>query len=108
MNVVAQQLLMAQRDRDPGEELLVSMEQWDGYVADRRRLLEFFGSGEVSNPVVISGDAHHTYVNELKPNYADPDSPVVSTEFIGTSMCSFGDGSDRPPWRSRRWRSTRI
>lgn len=97
-NVVAQQLLMAQRDRDAGEEPLVNMEQWDGYVADRRRLLEFFGSGRVANPIVITGDAHHTYVNELRPDYSDPDSPVVSTEFIGTSVCSFGDGSDLPPW----------
>ena len=43
------------------------------------------------NPVVITGDWHSTFVNDLKARLDDPDSPVVATEFVGTSISSNGD-----------------
>ena len=43
------------------------------------------------NPVVITGDWHSTFVNDLKVDFEDPDSPIVATEFVGTSISSNGD-----------------
>jgi alkaline phosphatase D len=48
----------------------------------------------VRNLVVITGDRHQNYAWDLKRDYADPSSPVVGSEFVGTSITSGGDGSD--------------
>ncbi len=45
----------------------------------------------VANPVVITGDWHSTFVNDLKANFDDPASPTVATEFVGTSISTNGD-----------------
>jgi alkaline phosphatase D len=45
----------------------------------------------VRNPVVITGDWHSTFVNDLKADYENEDAPVVATEFVGTSISSNGD-----------------
>jgi alkaline phosphatase D len=48
-------------------------------------------TNEIRNPVVITGDWHSTFVNDLKVDFRDPASPVVATEFVGTSISSNGD-----------------
>ena len=40
------------------------------------------------NPVVIGGDIHSFWANELKLDCRDPAAPVVATEFVGTSVTS--------------------
>jgi alkaline phosphatase D len=41
-----------------------------------------------ANPLVIGGDVHFNCVADLKPDFDDPKSPVVATEFCGTSITS--------------------
>jgi alkaline phosphatase D len=43
---------------------------------------------------VLTGDIHSNWVNDLKVDFLDPKSPVVATEFVGTSITSGGDGDD--------------
>jgi len=43
----------------------------------------------VSNPVVFGGDIHSFFANDLKLDFDDPASPVVATEFVGTSISSY-------------------
>ncbi|WP_232826144.1 alkaline phosphatase D family protein [Cyanothece sp. BG0011] len=57
-------------------------------IESRRRLLNFLHNNEISNPVVISGDIHSSWVNELKLDFDDPRSPIVATEFVGTAISS--------------------
>ena len=64
------------------------MDQWDGYVAARQRLLEFLEKRQPSNPVVITGDIHSSWVHDLKTDFGNPNSPTVGTEFVGTSTSS--------------------
>ncbi len=64
------------------------MDQWDGYVAARQRLLSFLADQRPSNPVVITGDIHSSWVCDLKTDFADAASPTVGTEFVGTSITS--------------------
>ena len=45
------------------------------------------------NPVVITGDVHHNYTYNLKADFSNPESDTVGTEFVGTSISSFGDTS---------------
>jgi len=45
---------------------------------------------------VIGGDVHSFWVTDLKPDFDDPRSPVVATEFVGTSITSqFGRSPER-------------
>lgn len=87
-NVIAQQTLMAQLDRKPGPGQKFWTDGWDGYPAARRRLLEYIGQRKPANPVVLGGDVHSFWVTDLKPDFDDPRSPVVATEFVGTSITS--------------------
>jgi len=86
-NVLVQQTVMAEFDRAPGDpERGFSMDSWDGYVAARRRLLDFVASAGVGNLVSVGGDIHSSAVNDLKADYRDSASPVLGTEFIAPSI----------------------
>jgi len=66
-NVIAQQTMLAEYDFDGRPEAEVfNVDQWDGYVAARERLLNFLDKRKPSNPVVITGDIHHRgFLGEL-------------------------------------------
>jgi len=95
-NVLAQQVMMGLVDREAGDKVAYSMDQWPGYEANRRRLLKFFHERKIANPVTIAGDIHSNWANNLLADFADLDSRVVASEFVGTSISSGGDGSRVP------------
>ena len=97
-NVLAQQVMMARVDRAPGEAVAWSMDQWAGYDVGRKRLLQFMSDHQVANPVVLTGDIHSNWVNDLKFDFDDPDGATLATEFVGTSISSGGDGSANNPY----------
>ncbi|MCF8604251.1 alkaline phosphatase D family protein [Gordonia sp. HY442] len=64
-------------------------DQWDGYVADRQRLLDAVDDAGQKNVVFITGDIHMSWANDIprKPaNY--PGAGTVATEFVVTSVTS--------------------
>jgi alkaline phosphatase D len=87
-NVVAQTTPMAQFDTKPGPGRRAWTDGWDGYPAARKRFLDFVSSRKTANPVVLGGDVHSFNVNQLKLDFDDPASPVVASEFVGTSITS--------------------
>lgn len=91
-NVLAQQVMMARVDRTAGAEAKFSMDQWSGYDVARRRLLEFLQTRQIPNPVVLTGDIHSNWVNDLKVDFDDEKASTVATEFVGTSISSGGNG----------------
>ncbi len=96
-NVLAQQVMMARVDRKIGPEVTHSMDQWGGYDVARKRLLSFMSERKIANPIVITGDIHSNWVNDLKVDFDRPEDPTVATEFVGTSISSGGNGvKDRP------------
>jgi alkaline phosphatase D len=54
--------------------------------------MSFLQERRVSNPVVITGDIHSNWVNDLRVDDLDEKSPMVATEFVGTSISSGGNG----------------
>ena len=96
-NLLAQQIPMAKLDRFPGPERRYSMDKWDGYEQSRVRMLRFLGERKPSNPVTLAGDVHNNWVNDIRLNVEDEKSPIVASEFVGTSITSAGDGSDMSP-----------
>jgi alkaline phosphatase D len=95
-NILPQQIMMARMNQATEGEARYSMDQWTGYEAERQRLLQFFATRKPSNPIVLTGDIHSSWVNDLQVNASDEKSPVVATEFVGTSITSGGDGSAMP------------
>jgi alkaline phosphatase D len=89
-NILAQQTLMAQLDRKSGPGRQFWTDGWDGYPAARKKLLGFLHEKTIANPVVIGGDVHSNWVADLKPDFDDEKSPVVASEFCGTSITSQG------------------
>jgi len=69
-------------------------DDWDGFPASRRRLLQRIAQTRVSNPVVVGGDIHAFFANDLRVDFDDPKSPVVATEFVGTSVSASGPSYD--------------
>jgi len=82
-NVLAQQTIMAPFDYDVGPDEYRALDAWDGYPAARERILRVFDEAGASNPVVLSGDWHSSWVNDL-----DRGGRTVATEFAGTSISS--------------------
>ena len=99
-NVIANQVPVGEIDNVPGPEGTYSMDRWDGYVAARRRFLEFVRD-HASDVVVLTGDVHANWVADLKPDFADGAAAPVATEFICTSLSSGGDGADESDFGRR-------
>ncbi len=96
-NIIAQQVMIAPVDVEPGPEQRLSMDKWSGYIAERNRFLKFLRDRKPSNPVVLTGDIHSNWVADLKADYDNLNSEVVGTEFVGTSISSGGDGMEMRP-----------
>ena len=98
-NVLAQQVMMGMVNRsnvpDTGK---YSMDQWPGYAAERMEIVRFMQERRVANPVVLTGDIHSNWVNELRIDDRDSDSAVVATEFVATSLSSGGNGMAEPKY----------
>jgi alkaline phosphatase D len=95
-NIVAQQVMMGMVDRAVGEPHSYSMDQWPGYAHERIELVRYMEQHRVKNPVVLTGDIHSNWVNDLRVDDRKSDTPVVATEFVGTSISSGGNGTDKP------------
>ncbi|MEX2140965.1 MAG: alkaline phosphatase D family protein [Pirellulales bacterium] len=92
-NVLAQQVMMGMADVDTGEAKRYSMDQWCSAAYERMKLVQFLAERKIANPVVLTGDIHSNWVNELRVDDRRTDTSVVATEFVGTSLSSGGNGS---------------
>ncbi len=97
-NVLAQQVQMARVDFTAGPDLSIDMDKWAGYEQERRLLLRRFRDQPVENAVVLTGDSHENWANELVPHFDDPKAKPVAVELMGTSISSGGDGEDKPEY----------
>lgn len=68
----------------------INTDQWDGYRAERQRVYDSILTKQVSNVVVLTGDIHTAWANDLPTsNYnAGTGAGAVGVEFVGTSITS--------------------
>jgi alkaline phosphatase D len=91
-NVLANQVGFAAQDGNASlNRRRFLVDGWDGYVADRQRVLDFLKQHDVRNTVVITGDKHENSVRNVAESYTDLAGPPITTEFVGTSISSEGD-----------------
>jgi alkaline phosphatase D len=92
-NLIAQDVLMAPfREALPAPEhgFSSATDRWDGYPANRNRLLQHLYQARPGNPVVLSGDIHSFWANDLHLKAEDTTSPLVAHELVGSSITSSG------------------
>ena len=74
----------------PGQ--VFNTDQWDGYQADQRTLLEAMAGSGSTDPVVLTGDIHSSWANDLPTRYATYKAArnSVGVEFVCPSVTSDG------------------
>ena len=92
--VLGQQVMMAHNSRTQGRTIR-NPDQWDGYAPSRERLFDVLRERDIRNNVVLTGDIHSSWANDLSSNpwaasaTAD-EARVVGVEFIGPAISSPG------------------
>lgn len=91
--VLGQQVMMA--SWRIGTSGAASRDSWDGFLANRARLLEVIEAGEVQGVVVTTGDIHTSWANHVAldpfdPQIYDPETGAgtICTEFVCPSIAS--------------------
>jgi alkaline phosphatase D len=77
---------------------VLNFDQWDGYPAARKRLVDGIAAIGRSGTVVVTGDIHLAGVADITTAQPDAGGRVVATEFVTTSISSVGnlpDGADK-------------
>ena len=93
-NLLGQNVLMAEfRARDPAG-IVRWDDDWNGWPAARARLLRHMQAARVANPVVLGGDNHAFWANRLQLDFDDEQSPTVASEFVGTSVSTWGSHNE--------------
>jgi pimeloyl-ACP methyl ester carboxylesterase len=95
-SVLANQVMVTELDHDPGPGAVHWQDSWDGYPAARARLIEQLD--QTRNPLMMTGDWHSTFVNDLRPDHHDASSPVIATKIIAPAITSNGYGPVYGPY----------
>ncbi|MET8283056.1 alkaline phosphatase D family protein [Micromonospora sp. NPDC005174] len=89
-DILGQQVFFARQFEASGA---ANMDAWDGYRASRSRIQTGWQQRGVRNPLVLTGDVHKSWANDLKADYANPSSATIGTELVCTSITSTGNGT---------------
>lgn len=92
-NVLPQQMYFANWDAVAGPDDGGYNDGWDGYRVSRDRVLGYVEERRVDNFVVLTGDVHNNWTNDLRRDFERPETRVLGSEFVTTSITSGGDGS---------------
>jgi alkaline phosphatase D len=92
-NVLAQQTPFAPFNRPFGARArrFIGTDTWDGYVAERQRILDWLVEQRTPNPIVLTGDAHRNRVSNVPPDFRTLEGDPVAVELLGTSISSNGN-----------------
>ncbi|HHX85451.1 MAG TPA: alkaline phosphatase [Actinomycetales bacterium] len=73
----------------PREGMPYNPDQWDGYAAERRRLIETMEGTGKRNFVFLTGDIHTSWACDIPVEPANyPGAGTAAVEFVGTSITS--------------------
>lgn len=88
--LLGQQVMMGQL-QIPGVNI-PNADQWDGYTAQRERLLSYVDQEGIDNLVILTGDIHSSWAIEVAKDLGDYDAATSAgtqaVEFVCTSVTS--------------------
>lgn len=89
--LLAQQVMVGNLIIDPGKTL-ANLDQWHGYPESRTRLLTFLRDSGVKDVVVLTGDIHSSWANELTfdPNDAATYDPATGRGSVAVELVTPG------------------
>ncbi|KAJ7273638.1 PhoD-like phosphatase-domain-containing protein [Mycena haematopus] len=100
--IVGQQIVFTQLLL--GGAFAKQQDDWDGYRANRQRVLDNLYRNEITNTIILSGDSHANWVSDLAhPNDTTTYNPLtgdgaIGVEFAGTAVTSpSAFGVNAPP-----------
>ncbi|MHA7686081.1 alkaline phosphatase D family protein, partial [Corynebacterium evansiae] len=66
-----------------------NFDQWDGYAAERRRVIKYLVDNKIRNTVWLTGDIHSSWANDIpaKPG-TYPNGGTAGVEIVCTSVTS--------------------
>ncbi len=89
-------------------QLPLNLDQWDGYAAERQRLLEHLAGNGIGNVVICTGDIHSSWAQDVSFNPYDPafydpatGAGALAAEFIAPGITSEGVPDVAPPGQPR-------
>jgi len=89
--IVGQQIVFTQL---LAEGAFLDFDDWDGYRANRQRILDHLYQNKISNTIILSGDSHANWVSDLAhPNdtttyNSTTGKGAIGVEFAGTAVTS--------------------
>jgi len=92
--ILGQQLMFGQLLGD--DDTILNVDQWDGYPASRKAVLDQLASEKIDNVVVLTGDIHTAWAMDITPDPLsdayDPNTGQgsLAVEFVTTSVTSPG------------------
>jgi len=84
---VGQQVMMGQLVSADGP---LSTDAWDGYPVTKARLLQQLASSQINNAVVLTGDIHSSWGNEITANPFAASYRAQAVEFVTPAITSPG------------------
>jgi alkaline phosphatase D len=96
--LLGQQVMVGNLILDKGKQL-ANLDQWQGYPESRDRLLTFFRDSGVKDVVVLTGDIHSSWANELVFDPNDPATydPATGKGSVAVEMVTPGISSPGIP-----------
>ncbi|MFM7062604.1 MAG: alkaline phosphatase D family protein, partial [Actinomycetes bacterium] len=90
-NIIANPIMFAELNTGTVEQPQTERDTWSGYPASRARVIDAVKESKVSNPVLVTGDWHTSFVLDVKES---PDAPTVMPEFLGGSISTIITGDE--------------
>ena len=71
-------------------DLVLNVDQWDGYPAERARILRHIDEHDIDNVMILTGDIHAGAAADIRSPDAGLTGPIVAHELIGPGISSAG------------------
>ncbi len=98
--LIGNQVIFADLDVSPVYNVPVNMDAWDGYPAEKQRIINFIDKNAVENVVFLTGDTHSSWAFEIARDNAaykaGTDTETVAVEF-GTPSITSSNSNERYP-----------
>lgn len=86
-SLVAQQTLFSRLALPQGPGAYYS-DIWDGYVATRSRTLTALEQPSVRNAVILGGDVHSFWLNDIRHDFDRPETAPIASEIVTSCLAS--------------------